>query len=84
MKVVWPLSKKVEVEWRDSASRGGWQSVEEERGRCAVGPIRSLGYLLTSNKKVVQITQSMSGMTGDVADTITIPRENVIRIKHVR
>lgn len=83
-RVKWPLGRRVEVEWRDSASRGGWDSPGAHRARRGVGPCRSLGYLLTMDKDVVQLAQSQSAMTGDVTDTVTIPRENVIRIKRLR
>jgi hypothetical protein len=79
----WPLRARVEVEWRDSASRGGWDSVGNHRQRRQVGPCRSIGYLLTQDKDVVQLAQSMSSMTQDVNDTVTIPRENVIRMKRL-
>jgi len=80
----WPLKTRVEVEWRDSMSRGGWESAASHRSQRAVGPIRSIGFLLQSDKDVVQLAQSMSGLTGHVTDTITIPRENVVRMRKVR
>lgn len=80
----WPLGQRVEVEWRDSASRGTWDTLAEHRLRRGVGPCRSLGYLLTLDDDVVQLAQSQSAMTGMVSDTITIPRENVVRMKRLR
>lgn len=80
----WPLRERVEVTWRDSAARGSWRSVEEHRSLRGVGPIRSIGYLLTHDKDVVQIAQSQSAMTGECSDTVTIPRENVTKIKRLR
>lgn len=80
-KVRWPLGRRVEVEWRDSASQGGWRSVKEQREQRGVGPMRSVGYVLIHDQDVVQLAQSMSGMTGHVSDTITIPRENITRMK---
>lgn len=79
-----PLSRRVEVDWRDSASRGGWDTVEHHRAYSKVGPMRSIGYLLKKDKDVIQLAQSMSSLTEHVADTVTIPRENITRIRTVR
>lgn len=75
----WPLWTRLEIEWRDSHSRGGWDSVKNHRAQRGVGPQRSIGYLLTKDKDVIQLAQSMA-TSGNVTDTITIPRENVTRI----
>ncbi len=78
------LHKRVEVKWRDSASRGGWDEISAHRERREVGPVLSVGYLLSKDKDVVQLAQSQSLMTGQVTDTVTIPRENVIYIRKLR
>jgi hypothetical protein len=80
----WPLSTRVEVEWRDSMSRGGWDTPEAHREKRGVGPIRSIGFLLQADKDIVQLAQSMSAVAGHVSDTITIPRENVVKMRTVR
>ena len=72
---------RVEVEWHDSVSRGGWDTKDAHRKRNAIGPMFSIGYLLTKSRRVVQLAQSESTMNGDVNDTITIPRVAVVRIK---
>lgn len=74
---------RVEVEWRDSCSRGMWDSIEGHRKRNGVGPILSIGYLLQKTKQVVQLAQSHSVANDDVTDTITIPSENVVRMKRI-
>ncbi len=79
-----PLRRRVEVTWRDSASRGGWDPVEYHRKQCGVGPVYSVGYLLQATKRVVQLAQSQSAMSGHVTDTITIPRENVIKLRTLK
>lgn len=79
-----PLRTKVEVTWRDSTSRGGWDTVASHRKRCDVGPCYSVGYLLTKNKDVVQLAQSQSSTNQDVNDTITIPREAIQKIRRLR
>ncbi len=80
----WPLKRRVEVEWRDSCARGGWDTTAEHQGKRGVGPCRSIGFLLQADKDVIQLAQSMSAMTGHVSDTITIPRENVVKMRTVR
>ena len=79
-----PRRRRVEVKWRDSASRGGWEPVEDHQKRCGVGPVYSVGYLLQATKRVVQLAQSQSAMSGHVTDTITIPRENVIKLRTLK
>lgn len=80
----WPLTVRVEVEWRDSVSTGGWNTVDHyKNNRSSVGPYRSIGYLIQCNKKIVQLAQSISGLTQDISDTITIPRACVIRMRRI-
>ena len=79
-----PLRSRVEVTWRDSCSRDGWDSVDRHRQRRGVGPILSIGYLLAKDKGVIQLAQSQSVMNGEVACTLTIPRECVVHVRRVR
>lgn len=84
-KTKWPLHRRVEVEWRDSASSGQWGSKKQYRKRReSVGPVRSIGYLLTHDKDVVQLVQSQSLGTRDITDAITIPRECVTKIRKLK
>lgn len=79
----YPLRNRIEVEWRDSHSHQGWDTTEGHRGNASVGPMRSIGYVLAKDRHIIQLAQSMSAITGHVADTITIPRENVIRMRRI-
>ncbi len=81
----WPLNDRVEVQWRDSAQSGrGWDDVRVHRRDNGIGPIRSIGYLLSKNRDVVQLSQSISSMTGHTTAVITIPRENVPHIRRLK
>ncbi len=82
-RVTWPLKKRVEVLWRDSASQGGWNTPEGYRKKRHVGPCKSIGYLLEDSGRMLTLAQSQSGKGGDVSDCITIPREAVVRIRRV-
>ncbi len=78
------IGDRVEVEWRDSASRGGWGSIEHHQQDRKVGPIRSIGYLLSMDEDVIQLYQSMSMNGGQVTDIITIPKENVVWTRRLK
>lgn len=80
----WPLTKRVEVEWRDSMSQGGWDKPESYHRRRTVGPCRSIGYLVRDDKGMLTLAQSLSAAAGDINDCITIPREAVVRLKRIR
>jgi len=75
--------RRVEVVWRDSMSRIGWDSREEHRQMGSVGPCVSVGYVLESNADVVQLAQSWSHANENVADVITIPRECIVSMDSV-
>lgn len=79
----YPLAQCVEVEWRDSHSRGRWGTVDDYKRDVRIGPIRSIGYVLNLDDDVVQLAQTQSSVNGDVLDSITIPREAVRKIRRV-
>ena len=76
----WPVSKRVEVEWIDTATYGRWNPVEHHVENSTPILCRSIGYLLKADKHVVIIAQSQSEGSEHVADTIAIPRDNVKRM----
>ena len=82
-KIKWPLNTIVEVTWRDSHSAGGWKTVREHKEEASTGPMRTSGYIMHMDKKVVQVAQNMSAWTQHVADVMTIPREVVLSVRRV-
>ena len=74
------------VEWQDSGSNGRWSTREEyhKKATTVLSPIRSVGWINRKDNACVQVLQSQSGATGDVADAITIPRSCVRRIHRLR
>lgn len=79
----WPLKRRVEVEWRDSHAMGGWHTPENYLKDRHIGPCRSIGYVLRADDRMVTLIQSQGKTSGAVADSITIPKENIIRMKRV-
>lgn len=77
--LTWPLTAKLEIEWRDSHTRGSWASPENYREHQLVGPCRSIGYVLDHEGDVVTLLQNLSAASGNVADSITIPKECILR-----
>lgn len=76
-----PTLRKVEVEWIDSATSGGWTDVDNYRDKQA-WLCRSSGYLLVKDSEKVIVLQTTS-VTGSATDAITIPRSCVKRMRYV-
>jgi len=76
--------KLVLVEWDDAASdTDDWVPC----GVAAMGtlsPIVSVGFMVTSNRKVIILAQSFGSEADKVADRITIPRHSVRRIRRLK
>ena len=82
LKPAFPLSKVVEVIWYDSATTGGWKSIEAITERrplicCTVG------YLLKRDSKIVEVVQSQSECD-KLSDSMTIPRQCVLSYRVLR
>ena len=73
----------VEVEWVDSVSEGGWRKPAAYLEHIAPDRCRTVGYLLKSNRTLVTVFQSLSDNTGNVTDSITIPRAAVKSMKRL-
>ena len=71
----------VEVEWDDAAVKGRWL---DKASYMAEVPVRcrTSGYLLKSDNRCVVIVQSQ-GDSGDVADSMAIPRGCVRRVSRL-
>ena len=72
----------VEVEWRDSVSRGRW-STREDYSKETPANCTSVGYLLKSDREKVIIVQSTEEKSY-VLDSITIPRSCVQAIRKLK
>jgi hypothetical protein len=64
--------RKLEVEWVDAASGGGWKSYDDREK--ALIRCRSIGYVLHEDKASLTLCQSYSVEARNHADTITIPK----------
>ena len=83
----WPKEMPiVEVEWVDSNAEGGWSSVEKYEATMEEDPsllCKSSGYLLHKGKRTLMIVQSQSKKSGNIADSITIPRSAIRSLRIV-
>ena len=77
-----PLTKVVELKWRDACTMGGWRAAEHYLQHEPM-PITTVGYLLKDTKSAVTIVQSQSS-DGDFNDCITVPKDWVVGIKVIR
>ena len=76
--------KRVEVEWVDSVTFGGWRSVESYREHTKPETIRTAGYLLSKTRTHLTIIQSFDvDSEGNITDAITIPRSVVRNLTYL-
>lgn len=69
----------VEVEWRDSAAKGGWSwDADGEPAVC-----HSTGYLLKDEREYILLSQSLSDTSGQYGNMITIPKFAVTWIRNL-
>lgn len=86
-KAEWPLKERVEVEWVDAATTGGWR---EKRFYAAREPklVRTMGYVARRDRKAVVLVQSMGKnedrYEGDMSDSMVVPAECVRRIRRLK
>lgn len=73
----------VEVEWVDSCSHGKWTS-REYYEKETVSVCRSVGYLLVKDRIQIQVLQSQDETSEQVADSISIPRTAVLRVRRLK
>ena len=72
----------VEVSWRDARSAGDWSSLASQRKISTVECL-SVGRLTKASTREIQIAQSVTEI-GTVADTITIPRAWIKKVRRLR
>lgn len=70
------------IEWDDAYSYGGWHEPSPERDR--VARCVTIGLVLLDNDKQVTVAQNVSLTSGNVGDTLTIPRACIKRIRHLK
>ncbi len=70
----------VKVEWEDSSSDGGWCKGEVAKERRGISKCETVGYLLKKDRVEVTVCQNRSLDTGNIADTMSIPRKCVKKI----
>lgn len=68
------------VDWLDSHIRAGWRDDHDE-GQPAV--CRSVGWLVAKDRRRITLVQSLAN-NGEAADSITIPRAAVTRMRTLR
>ena len=82
LKAKLPLTKVVEVKWRDACTMGGWRAADHYLNPDPM-PVTTVGYLLKDTKSAVTIVQSQSS-DGDFNDCITVPKDWVVSIRTIR
>lgn len=78
----WPLREIVEVEWEDACSEDRWGTKEDYMKRTTL-LCRSSGYLLKVTKREVTVVQNLAS-SGSMADSMTIPRTWVTKIRKLK
>ena len=74
--------KLVIIEWEDAYSHGGWHAHNKDVDH--VAQCVAIGVLLYNDESQVTIAQSISNTSGNVADTMSIPRGCVKRIRYLK
>ena len=82
--IKWPLRKIIEIEWLDSNGQSRWAALSEYK-KHTVADCKTIGYLLTQNKKevVLMFTQSPCN-DGDGNGAMAIPRGCITKIKRLK
>ena len=77
--------KRVEVEWVDTATHGGWYPVGDFLHTQKVGPLvcKSIGYLMRKDDECVVVVQSVSE-NDKASDSISIPVKCVVKIRNLQ
>ena len=75
----------VEVTWHDAHSDGGGWGDADVVASAVIAPyvVRSVGFLIGSDKRGVVVAQSRAELSGRVTDTMTIPRGMVRRVRRL-
>lgn len=68
----------VEIVWKDACTGGGWSDPRTYVEKEVLATCRSVGYLLDESRERVLLVQSQGERTGNVADSIAIPKANIL------
>ena len=72
---------KMEIEWIDSFSSKGWGPKSEHIKGFDHAKCRTVGYLIERTKKSISLAQSLSDITRNISDVMTIPTVAITKIK---
>ena len=84
MTTKWPLNTRVEIEFVDACTNGNWNSVDVHRRDSHPSLCRTIGYLVEHTAKYVTVAQSISSNSQNCADTMSVPRAAVKRMRRVK
>lgn len=79
----WPISRIVEIHWKDACGRGGWGSVQEYMQH-STASVMTVGYLLKDESDQVTVCTSQGIDIDDVNQAISIPKAWVKSMKVLR
>ena len=74
----------VEVEWIDSAFHRGWSSTDTKQREMAISVCRSVGYLVSRDKKVVNLVMHSADKHTSLGDGLSIPTVAVKRVRQLK
>ena len=70
------------VEWLDSTSTHGWHD-PDNAWDATDAPIKSVGFISGKTKLTLNLTQSISPILDKHADTISIPRRCILKVRRL-
>ena len=70
------------VEWVDAISNSGWHSPKKEL--CEVSSCVTVGFLLYDEEDIITIAQNINITSGNIGDTISIPKGCVKRVRTLK
>lgn len=66
-----------QIDWEDANSQGAWHRLDKDY-QATLLVVHSTGWLIKETEKIVVLAQQMSA-NGSFADTITIPKNCIMR-----
>lgn len=79
-KAEYPLNKLMEIEWLDSATKGGWNHHDNYQEEAQTSLCKSVGYVLKDNKDMIVLVQTQS-VTQNVTDSIAVPKGCIVKVR---